>query len=335
MNRFVKKQQEVWRSLIKKPGFVATVISTMGISIGALLCILTLANLIIFKPLPYPDQDMLYKVGHDIYDKSNEKNASLFTYAGLIHLYKNQQVFEQTALVHYAENVLTSLSHQPTLRINSVTPEWFLLTKPRMLMGRTFEQSEKLDSNNPVAILSHHTWKNEFSSDPNILDKKVDFSGVSYRVVGVIDESFIEPRINPIETIADIWLPWDFNQDVGMKGQWGAISESLYFVGKLSSNYSPSQAEQKISTLINETWQDNVSGWEFFKGWHIELTLTSFKSAIVGESQKTVYMLIAGVVGLVLIALANITNLFLSRTAEKQRSLAIRAAMGATRQDLI
>ncbi len=321
-------------SLKNKLGFVSTVVITMGLTVGALLCVLTLAYFLLLKPLPYPEQESLFKVEHAISDKTNETNAKAFTYPGLIHLYKKQTIFSETALVYYGADVLTSLSNQPSMALGFVTPEWFSLLKPSMLLGRTFEQTEALDTNNPVVVLSHETWQNNFNSDKDILNKKVDFSGISYRVIGVMDKSFIEPQIRRTGLKTRMWLPWDYNSGTRLKDRWGNIDGSLVFVGKLKKGISVSQAEQIITPLVNETWKEKVASIEFFNGWKVEMELVSFKSAIMGESANTVFLLISGVLGLVLIACANILNLFMSRTAEQQRPLSIRAALGATKKDL-
>jgi predicted permease len=334
MSQFLYQQKQAWVSLKKKVGFVATVVTTMGTTLGALLCVLTLGYLLIVEPLPYPEQEKLYKVIHAIGDKTGETNAESFTYPGLIHLYKNQDVFDQAALIQYGQDVLTSLPNQPTLSTGYATPEWFELLGAKMQMGRAFEETEALDTFNPVAIISNKIWQDEFASAADMLDKKVSFSGVSYRVIGVLGESFIEPQIRQVGRDVGMWFPWDYNIDVRMKERWGNISGALTFVGKLKDTLSAAQAEQIITPLVNDTWVENVVSIPFFSGWSIQMKLESFQIAIVGDSQNTVYKLLAGVFGLVLIAFANIANLFMSRTAEQQRQLAIYAALGAKKSHL-
>ncbi|MFT6779492.1 MAG: putative permease [Paraglaciecola sp.] len=334
MSQFLYQQKQAWVSLKKKTGFVATVVTTMGTTLGALLCVLTLGYLLIVEPLPYPEQDKLYSVVHAIGDKSGETNATAFTYPGMIHLYKNQDVFESTALIQYGQDVLTSLPKQPRLSTGYVTPQWFELLGAEMQMGRFFESTEALDTFNPVAIVSYKTWQDEFDSAPDMLDKKVSLSGVHFRVIGVLGESFVEPQITQTGRDVGMWFPWDYNLDVRMKERWGNISGALYFAGKLKDTLSAAQAEQIITPLVNDIWVENVVSMPFFNGWAIEMQLESFQTAIVGDSQNTVYKLLAGVLGLVLIAFANIANLFMSRTAEQQRQLAIYAALGAKKNHL-
>lgn len=335
MRHFTYQLKQAFLSLKSKTGFVATVVTTMGTTLGALLCVLTLGYLLIVEPLPYPDQSRLYNVIHHIGDGKGEINATAFTYPGLEHLYQNQDVFAQTALVHYGNDVLTSLPHQPTLSTAYATPQWFSLLGTTPILGRVFEETEALDKHNPVAIITYDTWQEEFGGNPNILSQKVSFSGVSFSIVGVLGEDFVEPQIQRTGIDAKVWMPWDYNQDSNLEDRWGNISGALTFVGKLKENYSVEQAEQVITPLVNDTWQENVAGVEFFNGWSIRMELESFKTSIVGDSAQTVYKLLAGVGGLVLIALANVINLFMSRTAEQQRQLSIYAAIGAKKSQLL
>ena len=151
-----------------------------------------------------------------------------------------------------------------------------------MQMGRTFEVTEAIDTFNPVAILSHKTWQDEFNSAPNILDEKVSFNGVSYRVVGVLGESFVEPQLRQTGRDVGIWFPWDYNSDVRLKELWGNISGALGFVGKLKDTLNADQAEQIITPLINDIWVENVASISFFSDWSIEMKLESFQTGIVG-----------------------------------------------------
>jgi predicted permease len=334
MNHFIYQIKQAWGSLRQKPGFLVTVVVTMGTTLGALLCVLTLAYLLVLQPLPYPEQDRLYNVTHAMGDKSNETNPKAFTYPGLIHLYKNQQFFEKTALLQYAEDILTSLPNQPTLNTGYVTPQWFELLGATLKMGRVFEQTEALDTFNPVAIISYKTWRQEFAAAPDMLDKKVSFSGVTYCVVGVLSKDFVEPQINQVGKEVGIWFPWDYNFDVRLKESWGYMSPASIFVGQLKNGVSPDKAQQSLTPLVNETWAEHVASIPFFSGWSIKIELEPFQTVVMGESNNTAFLLLAGVLGLVLIAFANMANLFISRTAEQQRQLAIRAALGATKYQL-
>ncbi|WDE02365.1 ABC transporter permease [Thalassomonas actiniarum] len=337
MNHSIYLLKQALAGLRIKKSFSVSVIVTLGISLGALLCILTLAYVMIAKPLPYPDQDDLYQLNSVVTDKNRGRLGQAYNYPSLIQLYDTQTVFNPSAMVFYGEGVLSSLPTHPTVKATYVTPEWFSLLGSKMALGRTFEQTEEKDSFNPVAILSYQTWKSEFNLDSTILDKSVTISGTNFRVVGVMADSFIEPQLSGIGEKTNIFLPWDFNPyhlDPEWKSQWGGFNSQLSFVGKLDSQATISQIEQTLTTPFNSFWKDNVSDIARFEDWSMEMELESFKNAIVGDSTHTVLLLLAGVIGLVLIACANITNLFMSRTAEQQRQLAIQAVVGASKGHL-
>jgi predicted permease len=333
MNSFFRNQRQIWSDLKGKPGFVLTVVGTLGVTLGALICVLTLAYVILLKPLPYPEQDSLFKIEQVSYEEITNEEQRGFTYPALIHLYKKQSVFSNTAMITYGEDVLTYLPEQPKIQLGFVTPEWFTILDSKMLYGRYFESTESLGSNNPVAIISYKTWKNEFSSDIDIVGKKIDFTGVSYKIIGVLDKSNIEPQFDTgIDT--NIWLPWDFNQMSWLKDRWGNSTNSLLLVGKIKKEYNAAQVEQIISPQVNDIWKEMLSDNENFRGWSVKMNLISLRNALTGDSKNTVLLLIACFLGLLIIASVNISNLLMSRTAEKRRSLSIRAALGATKHDL-
>ena len=343
MSQFIYQQQQAWASLKKKPGFVASVVTTMSFTMGALLCVLTLAYVLLSKPLPYPEQDSLYTVEHNLIDNNGKIDGTAYTYPNLMHLYKNQKAFSLSALLYIDGDVLLSQPTHPKMQLSFITPEWFSLLNAKMAVGRTFEQSEALDTYNPVAVLSYNTWLNEFSLAKDILSKKVNFSGVSYQIIGVLSEEFTEPLLYGPGLKTAVFLPWDYNSvSERDRKAWGNDDSGLLYLAKLpsastsnsSSKRSPKQLEQTLTTLINNNWQENVAGREFFTNWGIGIKVHTLKSVILNGSEKTVYLLLAGVVGLVLIACANIANLFMSRTAEQQRQLAIHAALGASKKHL-
>ena len=102
----------------------------MGFTLGALLCVLTLASSVAIQAICLiPDQDALYKVVHVMGDETGEHDTQWYTYPGLMHLYKNQDVFSDTALLNYRQEVMTSEAHQPVLYTTYTTPQWFRFTQ--------------------------------------------------------------------------------------------------------------------------------------------------------------------------------------------------------------
>ncbi|NQZ89946.1 MAG: ABC transporter permease [Colwellia sp.] len=334
MNLFSYQLKQASLSLRKNPGFVFSVVTTMGITLGALLCVFTLAYVMLIKPLPYPEQAKIYQVEQRQIKENGEIDNKYYTYPGLLHFYKNQTDFSEGSLIYAYEDVLTNTSDQQRLITGYVTPEWFTLLDIPMILGRRFAEGEALDSNHPVAVLSYQTWQNLFNGEANVLDQHVEFNGVTFSVVGVTAEHFIEPDIYHRGDKTHVWLPWDFNRFASNQEAWGRIIPTG-FLGKLTSKQSINQIEQRITPAENEIWRDNVADISFLKGWTLEMKLHPLQSVILGDSRNVIYLMLAGVLGLVLIASANITNLFMSRVAQQQHKLAICAAIGAKRKHLM
>ncbi|MCJ8319127.1 MAG: ABC transporter permease [Colwellia sp.] len=335
MSLFLYQLKQAFLSLKQKPGFVFSVVTTMGITLGALLCTITLNYLLLVEPLPYPDQDRLYVASHQIIGAEKKEKASAFSYPGLMHLYKSKVAFEQAAIMTYGQSVIISHNSEPLVNTAYITPELHQVLASPMLIGRKFESSEAINTNNPVAILSYNTWQQDFNGSPDILEQKINLSGVSYRIVGVLAEHFVEPELSDIGRETQVWLPWDYNQEAEWRRQnFGEVNDNLMFIGLLKKGVSSSQAQQLLTPLVSERWQEGVADDDFFKGWSIDMRVRPIKEVILGQSESIAVMLLAGVIGLVLIACVNISNLFMSRTAEKQRQMAIQAAIGATKKDL-
>ena len=336
MRKLTRQYKQAWASLKKKPGFVLTVLITMGITLGALLCAVTLNYLLLVEPLPYPEQERLFVAKHALIGAKKETQAVAFTYPGLVHLYKSKEAFEQAAIMMYGQGVIVSHSSQPLVNLAYVTPELHQMLASPMALGRMFEASEAFDTNNPVAMLSYNPWMQDYNGSADILEQKLNLRGISYRVIGVLAEDFVEPELAQIGRETQVWLPWDYNQtdDWGRKS-FDSIDGALKLIGKLKKDISQSQAEQLLTPLVNDRWQEGLPGDDdFFKGWTIKMSVGSVKEVMLGKSESIAVMLLAGVVGLVLIACANISNLFMARTAEKQRQMAIQAAIGATKNHL-
>ncbi len=336
MSLFIYQLKQAYLSLKQRPSFVFSVVSTMGITLGALLCVLTLYYLLLVEPLPYPEQDRLFVAKHNIIDAKKDSQKVAFSYPGLVHLYQSNVAFEQSAMLYYSQDVIISHNSQPLVNTAYVTPDFHQLLASPMAIGRMFELSEGLGSNNPVALLSYRTWQQEYEGHADILKQKINIRGVSYRIAGILAEDFFEPSLAEIGRETQIWLPWDFNPESTEDRQnFGNIKSNFKFIGQLKKDVNQSQARQLIAPLVSELWQGKfVAQFDFFQGWSVDMEIHAIKDVILGDSEPITVMLLAGVIGLILIACVNISNLFMARTAEKQRKMAIQAAIGASKKHL-
>ncbi|MDF2179065.1 ABC transporter permease [Aliiglaciecola sp. CAU 1673] len=314
-------------SLKRAPGFVAIVVATLSITLGALLCIFNLNHLLLTKAFPYPDADKLMVLDHVITVDGVPQHGSN-SIAGMQHLYKQQNSLESMALVQRDRTVLVNHQDQPRLSVRYVTPEYFQLVATPMALGRPFSQEEGIDSGEHVAVMSFRLWQEQYQGRADIIGSKLQLGDNTYRVVGVAAENFQPPQLTDIE-YEDIWLSWDNNPHAD--AQWGMFTSAMKAIAVLEDGVSHQQAQATLSALLNDAYRASGSTLEDEM---LSVALISLEDAISADSQNVALLLLAGALALLLIATANVTNLFLSRAAQKRRMLAIQASLGARTQQL-
>ncbi|MDR6673223.1 ABC transporter permease [Xanthomonas sp. 1678] len=335
MSRLAFVLRHALHNVRRKPMLSGSIIASMGISIGALLCILTLCYLLIVQPLPYRDSQQLQVVTQEFVDGEGEVKGEAYTYPGVLYLDDKQSVFSESAALYYSQDVATSLPNQAVVNTTYASPRLFTLLDVPMQLGRALDEREKLNSFMPVAVLSYEAWQQQFGADSDILKRKIDIGGKAFTIVGVTARSFHEPQLSETGRSTDVWLPWDFNPaDEDKRGSWSSISGSIYWMGRLKDGVSASQAQQMLTSLADTRWRPEVAGKPFFAGWSIRAKVASLRDFVTGDSSRMALLLLIGVTGLTLISCVNISCLMMSRAAEQQRSMAIQASVGARMRQL-
>ncbi|MDQ3289017.1 MAG: ABC transporter permease [Pseudomonadota bacterium] len=335
MNRLAFFLRYAFHNVLRKPLLSGSIVASMGISIGALLCIATLCNLLIVQPLPYTRSDELFVVTNEFVNIEGEVEGEAYSYPGVMYLDDKQSVFSDSATLYYSQDVITSHPSQPAVNSTYAAPGLFSLLNVPMHLGRAFDNREQLNSYTPNAVISYDTWREKFNSDPEILERKIDIAGRAYSVVGVTGKSFYEPQLSEAGRDTEVWLPWDFNPgDEDRRTSWSSITGSIYWLGRLKSGHTQAQAEQLLTGLIDPRWRQEVAGKAFFAGWTVRAKVASLKDFVTGDSTRMAVLLLIGVIGLTLISCVNISCLMMSRAAEQQKAMAIQASVGARMRQL-
>ncbi|QJE01537.1 hypothetical protein HH212_17120 [Massilia forsythiae] len=335
MSAFLHEVKLALASLRRTPGFLLTVAVTLGITLGALVCIAGVNRLLFLEPLPYPQQERLYVAQGVVLDKGEVAYKGLHTYPALTQLYNQPGVFERAALIDFQKKFLTSDPTQPRLNVTYASAGLFDLTGARVGLGRAFQQGEEVGKANPVALISHQAWRANFGGDPDIVGKKVALDGASFTVVGVLADDYVEPQLHSLEHSTDIFIPWESNpRDQHARQDWENFDSNILIVGRLKDGVSVAQANAALAGPLNERFRAQTAGIAAFSTVTVDIGLQSFARVINGDSNTVALMLLAGVCALLLIASANVSNLFLARTAQKQRQLSIQASLGAHRGHL-
>jgi putative ABC transport system permease protein len=319
------------RNLRAAPGFTVTAILSLALGIGATLAMFTVVNSILLKPLSFSNPERLVFITQSGTWKTSFNRSTGIAPIQFLRWRNEIQSFESLGLIRMASMNLTGSGLPETLGAARVSAGFLETLGVTPLHGRWFQRSEEKRGGPDVAIISAHLWRRRFSADPQIVGKKIVLDGVPYEVVGVTrpDLHFfrgqqLHPRIDLSEK-TDVFLPLRFS----VAQEQGAWNIGFLLIARLKPGVTPASVRAQLDSSLA-----SFGMWNFAPGryWTIVQPL---QSALVGETSQALWLLLSAVGFLLLIACVNVTNLSLVRTVQRTRELAIRAALGASRRDLI
>ena len=317
------------RLLWKSPGFTIVAVLSLALGVGANTAIFSIVNAVLLRSLPFSHPDRLVKivannrgVGAQDIGLSVPELDDLRTRAG---------VFDQVTATQGGPTNLTGGERPQHLELLEVSPNYFSMLGTSAHIGRVFGPGDEAPGFAEAAVISDSLWARGFGRDPGVLGRRLQLDNDPYTIVGVLPPGFRHPG-RTVATDVEIWITAGFRADPFPKPD-----RSLRFlpgaIGLLKPGISLEQAQSRLNAFTAQLRAEYATDYPAGSGWSIEVE--PLQESLVGNVRPMLLVLMGAVVLIILLALVNVANLLLARASGRQREMAVRLAMGATRSRMI
>jgi predicted permease len=318
MDNLLRDIRYGFRNLLKAPGFTVAAVLALGLGVGAVTAIFSVLDGVVLRPLEFRDPANLVMLWETNLPKSLDHEpispVNFVDYRGLT------QAFSDATAWWKPDFTLTDENNEP-LHVNAIEAlsNFFSVIGVEPVMGRGFQKGPLFVNGASEIVISDRLWRNRFQSDPNIVGRTVRLNGRPFNVVGVLGAGFSFPG----ET--DVWQlqTWDPGQHV-------RTAHFMESVARLAPGMTVESAQSELTALTTRLQKDYAAS---NKDWNARAI--PLHDEVIGFFRPALFVLMAAVSLLLLIACINVANLMLARAAAREREVAIRSAIGATRERLI
>jgi predicted permease len=319
MNTLLLDVRYAFRMLARSPAFTAIAVLTLALGIGANTALFSVVNGVLLNPLAYPHSGQLVA----IYERIAGLDSAPIEYLNFLDWERDSRSFASMAAYRNEDYNFIGNGEGERLSGYMVSGRFFNTLGVTPALGRTFRVDDDQLGAAPVVVLSGGFWKRKFGSSPDLIGKPIILNGTAYTIVGVIPDTF-----SFYGNMRDVYTPIGQWRDRSFRDR--RISVSARAFARLNPGVTIAQAQAEMDEVARNlavAYPEADSGKT--------ITLVSMKEDLVGNVEPLLFVLLAAVGFLLLIACANIANLLLARSVARSREFAIRSALGASQARMI